>query len=316
MDKKTRDLFLDLLLGLPGWRDQRSRTAFLQGALWGHPVLERLNTTGGPADIAADLLQACEELDTPTETGLSPPCALLAEIRSLVGTGGKRDQVISELESRLCHNTGIDTAEAATAIPSVLFIAAEPTNEARIRVSAEFRAVDELLRQAKHRDRIHLLQPVLTTRPADLNRAMQEHRPDIVHFSGHGDGPDGIWLEDDTGKAKLASTEALAALFRPLASRTRAVVLNACSTETQAKAIAQHIEFAIGTRERITDAAATAFSIGFYQALGARPSLDILAAFDSGCTLVQLEDIPGHQIPILYRKDGTPVSCTDQVDLG
>jgi len=312
MKKDNYDKFHTLLLGLPGWRNPRSREAFLQGALWGHPILDHLSLGGTPATAAAGLLQLCEEMDTPTESGLSPLCALLAEIRKLVGSGGRRDAVIAELQCDLCQDAATTSAVRESGIIRILFLAAEPSDKARIRVNAEYRAIDEQLRQSHHRDRIRLLKPLLATRPLDINRALQEHRPHIIHFSGHGSGPAGIYLEDDAGQARLATTSALAALMQTPGANTRAVVLNACSTQSQAEAIVRHIDYAVGTQESITDTAATAFSVGFYQALGARTSLDVEAAFHSGCTLMQLEDIPEHHIPILYRRQESPLSCSDQ----
>jgi hypothetical protein len=311
MDKDTYDKYHALLLGLPGWRDPRSRKAFVQGTFWGHPVLDDLVLDDGPATAASNLLQRCQELDTPTDSGLSPLCALLAEIRKLVGSGGRRDKVIEELQARLCQGPAAGTGARERAVLSVLFLAAEPSDAARLRVNAEYRAIEETLGGSRHRDRIRLLPPVLASRPIDINRAIQEHQPDIIHFSGHGTGPAGIYLEDDSGRAKLASTNALVALIQA-APRARLVILNACSTQSQAEAIARHIDYALGTRNPITDAAATAFSVGFYQALGARPSIDIEAAFRSGCALIQLEGLPGHHIPVLYRRAQPPLSCTEQ----
>jgi hypothetical protein len=312
MDKDTYDKYHALLLGLPGWRDPRSRAAFVQGAFWGHPVLDDLILDEGPATAASNLLQRCEAMDTPTDAGLSPLCALLAEVRKRVGSGGSRDAVIEELEASLCQGPAAGTGKHDRAILSVLFLAAEPSDAARIRVGAEYRAIEETLRGARHRDRIRLLPPILASRPVDINRAIQEHRPDIIHFSGHGTGPAGIYLEDDSGQARLASTSALVALVRTTAERTRAVILNACSTQPQAEAIARQVDYALGTREPVTDAAATAFSVGFYQALAAQPSIDMEAAFRSGCELIQLEGIPEHHIPVLYRKGRSPLSCTEQ----
>lgn len=314
MNKETYDKFHALLLGLPGWRDSRSREALVQGAFWGHPVLDDLILNEGPATAASHLLRRCQEMDTPTDNGLSPLCALLTEIRKLVGSGGSRDAVIEELQASLCQGMETVIGTHGRGILSVLFLAAEPSNAARIRVNAEYRAIGEQLRQSRHRDRINLLPPLLASRPADINRAVQEHQPDMIHFSGHGAGPAGIYLEDDAGKARLASTSALVALVQTTKERTRVVILNACSTQPQAEAIARYIDYAVGTRESVTDAAATAFSKGFYQALGAQSSVDIKAAFRSGCSLIQLEGIPGHHIPVLYRGRGQqpPLSCTDQ----
>jgi hypothetical protein len=312
MNKDTYDKFHKLLLGLPGWSDRRSREAFVQGAFWGHPVLDDLILDAGSATAASNLLRRCQEMDTPTDSGLSPLCALLAEVRKRVGSGGGRDVVIEELQANLCQGAETATGARERGILSVLFLAAEPSDEARIRVAAEYRAIDEELRQSRYRDRINLLKPRLASRPADINRAVQEHRPDIIHFSGHGTGLAGIYLEDDSGQARLASTSALVALIQNTTECTRAVILNACSTQSQAEAIAQHIDYAVGTRESIDDETATAFSVGFYQALGAQPSVDIEAAFRSGCTLIQLEGIPEHHIPVLYRGRQPPLSCTEQ----
>jgi len=312
MNKDTYDTFLKLILGLPGWHDSRSRRAFVEGAFWGHPVPDNLDLDGGPATAASNLLKRCQDLDTPMDTGLSPLCALLAEIRKLVGSGGRRDAVIEELQARLCQGAETATGTREQEIISVLFLAAEPSDAARIRVNAEYRAIDEQLRQSLHRDRINLLPPVLASRPVDVNRAVQNNKPDIIHFSGHGAGPAGIYLENDAGQARLASTSALVALIQASTAHVRAVIINACSTQSQAEAIARHVDYAVGTRESIIDAAATAFSEGFYQALGAQPSVDIEAAFRSGCALLQLEGHPGYHIPVLYRRQQPPLSCPDQ----
>ncbi|MCP4377470.1 MAG: hypothetical protein GY794_15000 [bacterium] len=248
MNKETYDKFHALLLGLPGWRGLRSREAFVQGALWGHPALDDLILNEGAATAASNLLQRCQEMDAATDSGLSPLCALLAEIGKRVGCGGRRDALIEELQASLCQGAETATGTRERGILSILFLAAEPSDAARIRVNAEYRAIDEELRQSRHRDRIRLLNPVLASRPADINRAVQEYLPDIIHFSGHGAGPAGIYLENAEGKARLASTPALEALIQPTRKRTRVMILNACSTQSQAEAIAHYIDYAVGTR--------------------------------------------------------------------
>jgi hypothetical protein len=142
----------------------------------------------------------------------------------------------------------------------------------------------------------------MALRPADLSQAMLDLQPEIVHFSGHGSGADGLYLEDERGQGKLVAGEALAALFRTFADRTKAVILNACFTEPQAEAIAEHIDFVIGTRREIGDDTAIAFSLGFYQALGAGRSIE--DAFNLGCTQIQLQGLGEHLVPVLLRKPG------------
>lgn len=75
------------------------------------------------------------------------------------------------------------------------------------------------------------------------------------------------------------------------------VLLNACFSLTQAKAINQHIKYVIGMRDEIGDKAAIEFAVGFYDALGAgRP---VEKAFAFGCNAIQLYGLPDHLIPVL-----------------
>jgi len=64
--------------------------------------------------------------------------------------------------------------------------------------------------------------------------------------------------------------------------------------------IAEHIEYVIGMNQAIGDKAASAFAIGFYQALGAgRPIED---AYKLGCVQIRLQRIPEHLTPVLIKK--------------
>lgn len=65
---------------------------------------------------------------------------------------------------------------------------------------------------------------------------MLDVNPQIIHFSGHGEGHDGLVFEDDRGKPKLISGEALAGLFRLFADQVECVVLNRCYSAVQAEA--------------------------------------------------------------------------------
>jgi len=92
----------------------------------------------------------------------------------------------------------------------------------------------------------------------------------------------------------------LAALFEQFADQVGCVVLNACYSEAQANAIARHIEYVIGMNQEIGDKAAIAFSIGFYQALGAGRTVE--EAYKLGCIQIRLQNIPEHLAPVLIKK--------------
>ncbi|MBD2316892.1 pentapeptide repeat-containing protein [Phormidium tenue] len=190
----------------------------------------------------------------------------------------------------------------------ILFLSANPKNTERLQLDNEVREIDEGLQRAQLRSHFTLKQR-WAVRPRDIRRALLDEHPRIVHFSGHGSGSEGLVLEDMTGMAKIVSTEAIAGLFEQFSDEIACVVLNACYSETQAKAIAQHIPFVIGMSNAIEDHAAIEFSIGFYD--GILAGLTIEKAYKLGCNAIQMQGIPEHLAPVLKRK----VSQGELIDL-
>jgi hypothetical protein len=103
-----------------------------------------------------------------------------------------------------------------------------------------------------------------------------------------------------TGQLKLVDSDALANLFKLFSTRVECVVLNACYSQVQAEAIAQHIDYVIGMSQVISDRAAIEFPVGFYMALGAGESIEF--ADELGCNAIQLEDIAEHLTLVLFVK--------------
>ena len=181
----------------------------------------------------------------------------------------------------------------------ILVLASSPVNEARLRLDKEVREIKEALRRANNRAQFKV-EYSGAIRPDDLRRALLDIEPQIVHFSGHGAGDDGIVVEDDNGNSKFVTTEALSSLFELCADHVECVLLNACYSEIQADAIVQHIDYVIGMSQAIGDPAAIKFAMGFYDALGAGKSVE--TAYNFGCNAIQLENIPEHLTPQLKRK--------------
>src|SRR5438067_1452690 len=127
---------------------------------------------------------------------------------------------------------------------TILILTANPKNTDRLRLDEEVREIDEGLRRARQRDRFKLEQK-WAVRPDDFRRAMLDHEPNIVHFSGHGAGQQGIVLEDNRGQPKPVSAKALQGLFQ-LFPNVECVLLNACYSEIQANAIAASVRYVIG----------------------------------------------------------------------
>lgn len=186
----------------------------------------------------------------------------------------------------------------------VLFLSADPTDASRLRLGEELRQIQEKLQLAKLRERFEL-SVRMSVRPTDITQALLDVQPHIVHFSGHGTSEGALCFEDLNGQSHFAQPEALAALFKQFNEQIKCVLLNACYAQTQAIAIAEHIDCVIGMRREISDEAAIAFSGGFYQALGAGEA--VAEAFDFGCIQIMLQGVPEHLTPVLIRKGQTPL---------
>ena len=115
-----------------------------------------------------------------------------------------------------------------------------------------------------------------------------------------------IILEDALGHSQAVSEHALSRLLFVLKDKIRCVVLNACYSEKQAKAIAQHIDCVVGMSKAIGDQAAISFASSFYQALGY--GRDLQTAFDLGCLEIDMENLKEQDTPQLIADRADPKS--------
>lgn len=185
-------------------------------------------------------------------------------------------------------------------IIKALFLAANPASTNRLAINEEMRAIEQKVRAADHRDVLRF-QSNWAVRPDDLLQLLNQHRPQIVHFSGHG-SQTGLCLAGHDGQVKLVTTRALTALFATLKDNIRLVFLNACYSREQAQALVTHIDCVVGMKDSIHDEAAAVFASSFYRAIGFGRSIQ--EAFDQGTTALLLEGIADEDIPALLVRDG------------
>lgn len=184
---------------------------------------------------------------------------------------------------------------------SVLFMAAEPTNENVLRLGKEFREIQDVLGDDGRDDASLFLQmPQFATRPKDLLKKVLGFKPNVVHFSGHGIESGGLQFESQDGRSHTVEPEALSSFFSQCTPYTQCVLLNACYSSEQAKEISKHIRFAIGMSDKIGNADAVSFSIGFYTALS-KNNQDFQSAFLQGRNMLQLGNSPYQNVPSLYQ---------------
>ena len=185
-------------------------------------------------------------------------------------------------------------------VKKILILSANPKGTTPLRLGEEIREIKEGLQRAKRREQFDI-ESAEAVRYIDIRRAILDFEPQILHFSGHGAGEEGLVFEDETGQEKLVDAQALADLFELFSDQLECVVLNACYSEVQAREIARHINFVVGMNQAIGDRAAIEFAIGFYDALGAGKSYEL--AYKFGCNAIALADIPEKLTPQLLTKE-------------
>jgi Tfp pilus assembly protein PilF len=166
----------------------------------------------------------------------------------------------------------------------ILILAANPRKD--LNLDREIRDLKRVIESSQNHEDFQVIhEPAV--RVGDLQELLLKHRPQIVHFCGHGGGEIGLMFESDIGREQPVGTEALSKLFKLFASHVECVLLNACYSEIQANSIVKHIAYVIGMNQAIRDDAAIAFSKGFYRALGYASSIE--DAYKFGCNAIQLE---------------------------
>ncbi|MBD0301529.1 MAG: hypothetical protein ICV85_04930, partial [Tolypothrix sp. T3-bin4] len=81
----------------------------------------------------------------------------------------------------------------------ILFLTAEPTDSARLRLGRELEDIKERLRLANPQG-IFVLEERRSARPQDISQAIQDFKPNIVHFSGHGESTGELCFENELGR--------------------------------------------------------------------------------------------------------------------
>lgn len=187
----------------------------------------------------------------------------------------------------------LQPAEPAERARCILILAANPVDTDQLRLGDEIKKIRERLREGDQ-GRRYRVETEWSVSANDLSRCLLEHKPTIVHFSGHGSPTGEIVLQGENGKTEVVPARALVGLFRIL-KRTEIVVLNACYTTEQARALAQVVPQVIGMSRAIGDDSALRFAAGFYRGLAYGENYT--TAFQLGCNEIDLAALPDGVVP-------------------
>ncbi|WP_166096750.1 CHAT domain-containing protein [Rhizobium flavescens] len=146
-----------------------------------------------------------------------------------------------------------------------LMLASSPTDQQPLRLDTEARDLREQLKLVQEPTVDVLLENRWAVRSNQLQMEVMNAKPQILHFSGHGDH--GLLIfEDVGGKTTEVSGEAIAELVE-LNRSIECLLLNACYSESVARLAAPYLKAVIGCNSEIGDEAAVAFTRSFYRAL-------------------------------------------------
>jgi hypothetical protein len=171
----------------------------------------------------------------------------------------------------------------------ILFLSANPWTTSRILVDEEAREIFERLQEGPCRDQFELIKHE-AIRTFDLQRLLMTHEPHIVHFSGHGSKTHKLILGGASGRGKEIDRQGLVEVFGLYKRHLRLILLNACFTKTQARALSEVIDYSVGTGKGMGDKGGVAFAGAFYRAIGFGRS--VKQAFESAKAELGLTRVP------------------------
>jgi CHAT domain-containing protein len=164
-----------------------------------------------------------------------------------------------------------------------------------LRVDLEVRKVRAALRGSKYRDLVtveHL--PAATS--MDLLDGLNDHRPHVVHFSGHASSL-GLLMENDEGSFEGDALEfdLLARLLGATDELPRLLVLNACKSLAGADTLLQTVPTVIAMSDSIDDGSAVVFATRFYAGIASAQS--VASALEQAQVAMEAASLQGAHLP-------------------
>lgn len=194
---------------------------------------------------------------------------------------------------------------------SVLYLTANPGSSAKLRLDGEVMKVQNEIRGSKFRDSV-----AFEFRPAaslkSLIDGLNDVRPQIVQFSGHGDRA-GIEADDgsDSGRPQFLPFTLLAQALAATDTPPQVAVLNSCSSAGARKSLlgrkSGSTKIVIAMKSAVGDLAAIAFATQFYAGLASGQSVQ--AAFNQGKVAVSAVALSEAETPVLLCRAGVDPSA-------
>lgn len=251
--------------------------------------------------------------DEPIVTHIRDWLISQADMRAAADASALRPDIVSRLTDH-CKRSGTDLSVnlevqcSDVASFKILFIALDPIRKIRLALDEEYNMISRTLSDERIRSRCDL-RSEWALRQSDLKAVLLQHKPNIVHISGHGGDDGGLLFHSNNNTPAKVSTDALYSIFRLLDPKVRVLVINACHSIVQARKLADVIEFVVGMNSEINDVAAGHFAAAFYCGLAYGQSVS--KAFELGRTEMMIHGYHDQSdIPVLLSRDGSSTELT------
>lgn len=166
-----------------------------------------------------------------------------------------------------------------------VWLGASPAEVKSLELEEEIRGIQLALSQAGLADRI-AISAISVARPMDLYSELENRKPTIVQFSGHGHAA-GPLFQDDSGKPRPLLAAELGKQFHLAGDSVRVVVLAACFSESYTDELRPHVDCVIAMRGKVGDTDARVFARELYRSLAKGDSVQ--TAFDRALNVMRLE---------------------------
>ena len=185
-------------------------------------------------------------------------------------------------------------------IVKVLFVSSNPKSESGLNLEAELTELDAILASSVGEPCLLVVRAGLPIEK--LASTIQKERPDVLHITAHGEDTS-LSMQNASGDAVALQANNLIDLIGD--EMPSLIYLNACNSDKIALALTEHVGIAIGSDAPISNRAARAAAVVFYQRLVVGKSV-LAASRAAKATLSALED--GSATLVLHKKNGVDPS--------
>jgi hypothetical protein len=155
----------------------------------------------------------------------------------------------------------------------IAFLVSNPDDVDKLRTDIELKAVNRAIQAAGNREKVSL-RPYLAASFTDLLDALNEFRPKILHFSGHG-GMGGLYFDaeyDFDYEGAHLDFETINKVIAAIDEAPTMLIFNACDTEVGASTLLGRVKAIVAMSDSIGDESALLFAPRLYAALVAGQS--------------------------------------------